>query len=50
MDTFVVIPAVVGFVRFISVLCIDLMQEMRSEKEGNFFLEQVMLLGNVERN
>jgi len=37
MVIFVVISGVMGFVRFISVLYVDLMQDVRSEKEDNFF-------------
>lgn len=36
MDTFVVILEVIGFVGLISVSCVDLMWEMRSEKKDNF--------------
>lgn len=42
------IPEVTCFVRFVSVSCIDLMQEITSEKK-DIFLEQVVLL-YVERN
>lgn len=36
MDTFIVIPEVIGFVGFVSVSFVDLTREMRSEKNDNF--------------